>query len=281
MGAQNNSAIFGIWHLAFGSLSSWWLVARNETMAFPTHQVPWVLAAAAVTAIPETALVHPIQVFCAQQQLARPPSALRFVCTPSSGWYRGVLPHLVGLAPMRTVFWSTLHWRRSVAPHESPWLTAAIVATAQSVVDTPMEARKVWAITATAAAPAALRRPSVWRALPAQFSRNALFLGVFLQLQEGVSWPLWAAAAGGVAVSHPLEWMRVMQQSAQPLRLHLAWPHMRATALPRLLGCVATMLIGQWVFQPLVAAWSAWGCEAAAPTATTTNKTPLSVAPRQ
>lgn len=159
--------------------------------------------AGGISGLCEVTLSHPIDVLKTRIQLGR---------SIYGNPYAGLVPRLMGVIPMRTVFWGT----RGIAERATKDMNAssqlAIVTLsssfAQTLLDTPIETAKMRQITGTSA--------PLFRGFHVTLSRNIIFAGALntaIYLDDGYL----GAALGGLAgsvLSQPLDHIKTHAQNS-------------------------------------------------------------------
>ena len=175
----------------------------------------------AVTGITEVFVTHPIDVAKTKSQVKHNMSAHPF---------RGMLPRLVGIIPMRTLFWGVQYDLYKRGYH--PILAGAAAGLAQTLVDAPIENMKVSRIFG--------RTPDYFKGFPVHSLRNIGFA-----VSVACFTPYYLAPVGailGTVLTPPLDTLKTSIQSGYPRR------SMWAGLFPRTLQAVAAMAIGQILF---------------------------------
>ena len=191
------------------------------------------LSASAFAAVAEVLCTHPIDSAKVRSQTGR--SFHR----PSSWIYKGVAVRLVGVLPMRMVFWTSMDVFSNHIPY--PILSGALAGAAQTVVDTPIESAKIMTMTGG--------KITSWKQLLRGWQWNvARNAGFAAGVCAGRKWsgdsPMGAAAGAvaGAVITHPFDTMKSRAQAhtlGSEIRTNL-WSGLHT----RILLSFATMFVG-------------------------------------
>uniref|UniRef100_A0A7S1CTB6 Uncharacterized protein n=1 Tax=Bicosoecida sp. CB-2014 TaxID=1486930 RepID=A0A7S1CTB6_9STRA len=206
----------------------------------------------------EVAATHPLDVCKTRLQAGLP---LRFN-VPTL--YRGAVPRLIGVIPMRVVFWGSSFWFKKHLPIEDDVRRAlaagALAGSLQTTIDTPIEVLKIKQIAGdeVAARGAARLQAGYFAGFWATLARNVGFATSMcfftFGLPPSVLPPAIAPGVGaliGSVATQPIDTIKTIQQSGQAL------PPLRELTLRRLFsgtthraaqGMVA-MVIGGFVMR--------------------------------
>ena len=203
------------------------------------------LPAAALAAVAEVALTHPLDTLKVRLQTGHALSH------PLRWAYQGVGIRMLGVLPMRSVYWTAMDAFSSRIP-DSPIVAGALAGLCQTAIDTPIETMKIMRMTGAQSRDIqrtglrTLFRGAGWNAL-----RNS---GFAAGVCAGRAWtddsPL-GAAAGAVAgsfLTHPFDTLKSRAQA------HAVDPGQSAASLwrgviPRCALSFSTMFVGSFAFR--------------------------------
>ena len=141
--------------------------------------------------------------------------------------FAGVVPRLVGVVPMRVLFWGTLGSMKEY----HPLLAGAATGTLQTLVDAPIENKKISTIMQTTFKP--------YRGMLPHCARNVGFA-----CAVAATFPLGYGPLGamvGTTLTHPFDTLKTAEQSGLPRRA--LWSGL----VPRTAQAVVAISVGQAV----------------------------------
>jgi hypothetical protein len=191
-----------------------------------------------ISGLIELVVTHPIDYYknLYQKQIANPINII--IKNP----FVGLSPKIIGVIPMRLTFWITLDYCKS--NHYSPYLIPLITSSLQTLIDYPLEQRKMNIIFKP-------QKLNYLKAFLPHYSRNLIFAYGFYNTTTRIENPFLGGALGGLigsVISQPLDGLKTHYQSGNST--YPKWlikDYYRGT-VSRAIICLLSMSIGYGVF---------------------------------
>lgn len=201
------------------------------------------LNSAFISGLIELIITHPIDYFKNLYQKKIPKPINVILKNP----FLGITPKLIGVIPMRVIFWSSLDYCKS--NKYSPLIIPMITSSLQTIIDYPLEQRKMNLIFQP-------KQLNYFKAILPHYGRNLLFAYGFFNTTQysGIDNAFLSGALGGLigsVISQPLDGLKTHYQSGQ-----LSYPqwilkdYYRGT-IARASICLISMSVGFSIFSLL------------------------------
>ena len=172
-----------------------------------------------LTGLLEIGITHPMDVHKTKRQV--------ITTNVSRSMFAGIAPRLIGIIPMRVLFWGVQEDMRKRRFH--PVMAGASAGLVQTLIDAPVDNHKIARITQTT--------PRWFRGFGVHALRNMGFASCVAACMPFYLGPI--GAVGGVVLTHPLDTLKTSIQSGLPRQ---GW---WCGLLPRTMQAFVAVTVGQ------------------------------------